>query len=329
MMQPMKKMLWATVAELVPASSYPTTIPNMQAPERIQGIPVDFKLYNFAWDFLNSGGGYKFGLLPDQAEEMKFRNHPARFLMVYREGDIYVSGIIGYGDVSASGNKQSKYYVVSNNIENNNVDSYKLAHVAKSSTKIDQAVKIARAKILPVPPSRIYQHNKYDLNHNFGNKFKPIEQLMHKSTRLLQDKVFKNEDIRTFESIFNDGVRDPEIKSLLDDASEKLRNYRSIKYDKHDLSLVTVTERNGKPLCTVLNIYSDLSYSQNNYFHDDSSYDDPIENRPTNQFYEDELPLDLAEKLATLNVIEEGDYVFGIGCKFSENIFYVHYKVEG
>ena len=324
-MQPEKSMLWDHRTYIVPEKdlSFPDVTGSFSF---ISGIPVKPQLHSFASAFLKSTTGYKVGITDVRVKRHQlYKDKPFEYLYVYREDSVYVCGIIGYGDMSAGGNGKNKYYVMSNHIENQHVDYQKAAYKTKSSSNMETALKAARSNLLPMSVAMIHDRERHEFKSAFNRKFSKLSNAGTKARDDLFSKVFDRTDsVSTFENILLHNVKDAELISMCEDASVKLAEFRKIKSDTYPLSMVTVTEHNGKALCKVQEVYQKESWASNPYF----EMMDESKNKPYLQYYEDELPAELAEKLATLNVLGNGEYVLGLGCKLFDNLFYVHTAME-
>jgi predicted transcriptional regulator len=319
--KPEKSMLWDQRTHIVPEKdlSFPDVI---STGCWISGIPVTAHLHSFASAFLKSTTGYKVGMTDVRVQRHKlYSEKPFEYLYVYREDSVYVCGIIGYGDMSAGVKGKNKYYVMSNHIENQHVDYTKNAYKTKSSANMETALKAARSNLQPMSLAIIHDRERHEFKSAFNSKFSKLSNAATKAREDLVGKVFDRTDsVSTFENILLHNVKDAELLSMCEDANIKLAEFRKIKSETYPLSMVTVTEHNGKALCKVQEIYEKESWSSNPYFemlHESKT-------KPYLQYYEDELPTELAEKLATLNVLGNRGYVLGLGCKLFDNLFYVH-----
>lgn len=324
-MQPEKSMLWDHRTHIVPEKdlSFPDVIGEFSL---ISGIPVTPRLYSFASAFLKSTTGYKVGMTDIRVQRHKFHSEkPFNYLYVYREDSVYVCGIIGYGDMSAGGNSKDKYYVMSNHIQNQHIDYQKAAYKTKSSSNMETALIAARSKLLPMSAIMIHDRERHEFKSAFNLKFSKLSNIAMKARDDLVGKVFdRTDNVSTFETILLHNVKDAELVSMCEDASVKLAEFRKIKSETYPLSMVTVTEHNGKALCKVKEVYQKESWASNPYF----EMIDESKNKPYLQYYEEELPIELAKKLATLNVLGNREYVLGLGCKLFDNLFYVHTTME-
>ena len=98
-------------------------------------------LMNFAHEITQQMKGYKTAISD--------KGSPNNMMYVYREGDNYIMGIIGYGDFQTSGDGNDRYAVWSPNIKNMKY-GYGLQQNMSLALKQDKAVKNAMKYIRPL-----------------------------------------------------------------------------------------------------------------------------------------------------------------------------------
>ena len=245
-------------------------------------------------------------------------------LYVYHDTSPVCMGWIGYGDFTTSlSENPDKFAVVSRLIENGSYGWSAWQYNLASSKNIDKAAQNASRYLRPYSPeelansysrdcaaayeeeiseSRSSVNGKYaavtNLNRDAGNG----QALMHELVQLYKGgHIFHHASLHTS---IGELVTEVDTKKDMDNTRETR------------MSMVCVSpDTNGKQVYAVCNV--------------DNIGDAPLYHKASGKFtfsasYTDEdLPAELVGGLSTLSILEDGQYVRGVGYRHNDSIFYV------
>ena len=245
-------------------------------------------------------------------------------LYVYHDTSPVCMGWISYGDFTTTPDERpSKFAVVSRLINNGSYDYSSWQYNLAATTNLDKADKNARRYLRPYSPEELansfsshcaaeYQkeisesrssvNGKYaaitNLNRDAGNG----QALMHELVQLYKGgHIFHHASLHT---AIGELVTEVDTKKDMDNTRETR------------MSMVCVSpDTNGKQVYAVCNV--------------DNIGDAPLYHKDTGKFtfsasYTDEdLPAELVGGLSTLSILEDDQYVRGVGYRLNASIFYV------
>ena len=240
---------------------------------------------------------------------------------IYREGEPYALGYVGYKNYAYTGEKKVMYTVFSRKIHNGKYAHSDRMHSA-ATTNFDKAVKNACRYLVPYAVDEIV-HETFN---SARLKFSTIKETRHEASTKSRDKIARD-------FISNDGVEnkspleielrnllqtgyefvDQEFKLNLITMFEELDDYRNRKRERHLADVVYVTQtRSGDNKFGVI-----PQVTTDKYYWDGGS---------CTWYTSEDLPQHLAEGIAKLNILPQGQFCDGVGFRPEEvsNIYYVY-----
>ena len=281
------------------------------------GAPSDGQqpigLLDFAHDITQQMKGYKVSVS---------KRH--NMLYVYREGDNYVMGIIGYGDFQTNGDGNDRYAVWSPNIKNMKY-GYGLQQNMSLALKRDKAVKNAMKYIRPLTVEQTMKLSLRNCAHAAQDVVAKIRDNTGEIRRELVNNFF---DTSTYSAPRPNSLQQ-ELKHLVESGYEfldkdlgdrlhkmfgglkELEAARQI-VDNTFTFVEAVVSPTGRQ---VFRVYTDIDAS--------THYSFTMLPDNTSVYEQHNLPDELAGKLSVLSMLESEGYVEGVGYRAADNVFYV------
>jgi len=236
---------------------------------------------------------------------------------VWREGDSFTMGYIGYMDMTFSGLKEAntKYTCVSKNIVNSKYNNGQDQHHMASSLDIDKAVKNAKKYLRAWSPIEIanisfpaFRQEFRKISNNANNEY--LEKL-NEFVRSFKEKqdVFKEMGY-LLDSEYK--FRFPTVKALIQDIHSRLDDYKETQNRNPIYKFVFVRERSGEQQACILKVDATNHYISLNTTPNTMTW------TPTS-----DLDDELVRKVSSLSFLKTNDYMDGIGFKAADNCFYV------
>lgn len=298
----------------------------------------------------------KFGLHPEDSIRFHERlgpelnivrlSHPRGWCAVYREGEPFITGIIGFGHTTENRTTKTKpkYYVQSHLIDNQKIVGSKPAGKLKKTVSPDKMHTLVKTYIAqPVSLERSLAVTKNDFISTMRNEIHSLRTklLNYKNTVVNSmgsiDYNFafncENSAFQTMLNIVDTGRVDESSTFFvtLKDYVHTAQLYQERFFQPQSLSMVVVKEVNigaSKEISCegVVLLKNEIIEST----HSADDFANTLRD-PNNYFryFEDQLPHNLAQKLAVLNVLEDGAHVQGVGYKFNSQVFYVYTDPTG
>lgn len=240
---------------------------------------------------------------------------------IYREQEPYALGYVAYKNYSYTGEKKKMYTVFSRKIHNGKYGHSDRMYSA-STTNFDKAVKNACRYLVPYSVEDIV----YETFNDARRKFATIKETRHEASTKSRDKIARD-------FISNDGVEnkspleielrnllqtdyefvDKEFKLNLVTMFEELDDYRNRKRERHLADVVYVTQtRSGDNKFGVIS-----QVTVDKYYWDGAN---------CTWYTSEDLPQHLAEGIAKLNILPQGQFCDGVGFRPEDvsNIYYVY-----
>lgn len=236
---------------------------------------------------------------------------------VWREGDSFTLGYIGWIDLTFSGLKEAntKYTCVSKNIVNSKYSNGQDQHHMASSLDIDKAVKNAKKYFRSWSPVEIANISFHTFRREFqkissdaDNKY--IEKLNEFVLSLKEKQDVFKEMGYLLDSEYK--FKFPSVKALIQDIHSRLDDYKETKKRNPIYKFVFVRERSGEQQACIFE--ADAS----NYYLDTNVPDNLMTWTPTS-----DLDDELVRKISSLAFLKTNGYMDGIGFKAADNCFYV------
>lgn len=247
----------------------------------------------------------QFGVVPDAPMHWN--------VAVYRKGHLYCMGEIGYGKFLANSEKEV-YIVRSPRVLNmryaaNNV--MRNAHVTQS---IDHALGIAAAKFIPLTP----EDEAAVTRHIPRTKLREV--LTNKQTKLNDLGVIGYKDVLDeYENLREQGVKfKTEAFIKLANEFEYLSGeYRQEAMRHTNMYYIWIMEQRGEQIAVVVSVHN---VRNNGTITVDG---------PKQVFKLDDLPMDIAAKIATLSMSEYRSYIDGLGVRLDDTHFWIERNDQG
>ena len=281
------------------------------------GAPSDGQqpigLLDFAHDITQQMKGYKVSVS---------KRH--NMLYVYREGDNYVMGIIGYGDFQTNGDGNDRYAVWSPNIKNMKY-GYGLQQNMSLALKRDKAVKNAMKYIRPLT---VEQTMKLSMRNCARAAQDVVAKIRDNTGEIRRELVNNFFDTSTYSAPRPNSLQQ-ELKHLVESGYQfldkdlgdtlhkmfgglkELEAARQI-VDNTFTFVEAVVSPTGRQ---VFRVHTDIDAS--------THYSFTMLPDNTSVYEQHNLPDELAGKLSVLSMLELEGYVEGVGYRAADNVFYV------
>ena len=273
-------------------------------------------LMDFAHKLTQKMKGYKTAIVE--------KGSPNNMLYVYREGDNYVMGMIGYGDFQNTGDGEDRFAVWSPNIRNMKYNGG-LQQNMSLALNMDKAVKNAMTYIRPLSMQQTMKQSLRQCSSAAGEVVSQIRDKAGETRRELVNNFF---DTSTYSAPKPNALQ-RELKYMVESGYEfldkdlgaalgKLVNSMKELDTARDTNKNTFTfvEAFVSPIGRqMFRAYADVD--ANNYYSFDGFTDE------VSLYEQHNLPEELAGKLSVLSMLEEGGYVEGVGYRAAENVFYL------
>jgi len=239
---------------------------------------------------------------------------------IYREGEPYALGYVGYKNYAYTGEKKVMYTVFSRKINNGKYGHSDRMYSA-ATTNFDKAVKNACRYLVPYSVEEIVKETFNDAR----RKFATIKETRQEASTKSRDKIakdFVSNDVENkspleieLRNLLQTGYEfvDREFKLNLVTMFEELDDYRNRKRERHLADVVYVTQtRSGDNKFGVIS-----QVTVDKYYWDGAN---------CTWYTSEDLPQHLAEGIAKLNILPQGQFCDGVGFRPEEvsNIYYVY-----
>ena len=273
-------------------------------------------LMDFAHKLTQKMKGYKTAIVE--------KGSPNNMLYVYREGDNYVMGMIGYGDFQNTGDGEDRFAVWSPNIRNMKYNGG-LQQNMSLALNMDKAVKNAMTYIRPLS---VQQTVKLSLRQCSSAAGEVVSQIRDKAGETRRELVNNFFDTSTYSAPKPNALQ-RELKYMVESGYEFLDKDLGAALGKLVNSmkeLDTARDTNKNTFTFVEAFVSPIGRQMfrvgadvdaNNYYSFDGFTDE------VSLYEQHNLPEELAGKLSVLSMLEEGGYVEGVGYRAADSIFYL------
>lgn len=232
-------------------------------------------------------------------------------VFVYREGDVYGMGRIGFRDVAINGYKHH-YFVYSRKISNQKVHPSRWQYHTKSSEDMGKALKQVKKFLIPYSPTEVAGRTAED----FAETLARQRRVAHSHMRtMLREMVNENED-----DLMN------EIKHLIKIGhtflkpkfAERVAAYLSSEgayKQESDRRLNAYFMSIGETMTEIVeyeNMVNGDGYNNTN-----------TTPKATSMVATQDIPFDLQMKIASLQVAEPMHYIEGLGMRVGDRTFWV------
>ncbi len=242
-------------------------------------------------------------------------------MWVYRPQDTYAMGWIRYGDVFDGGTGERRNAVYSPNIQNGKY-SYGDNCFMSSALHFDKGLLNACKYLRPPTAKQVVEQVQRDFARGVSRSLDEVKTKVHKITNKIDTDVFGRTRLNTaplkreLANILKSDYEflDKELEVQLTEAFEatkELDDGRDI-HDK-DHTFIEVVQAQGA------NLYRGFKKIPQHFtlFHLDDCFENKI------AYTQEELPERLLGAMSVLSMVEEGQYVAGVGYRAGENMFYI------
>jgi hypothetical protein len=309
----------SSIAEYA-ASNEPVT-PDV-TPYLVGGFPVVKELYEFMQVLQAKNGSLRFGVNNNlSATWVSLKAGEDRRvvflqLLVYRAGDVYAMGRIGYHNPNLESRRNnaddSAYTVYSRDIENPKYRTHNAAYRTRASKRMNAAVTLALKHLKTCTPVEIANESKLDYSLKATSKVRDLEsklsnvkyELSRNSSSLVSmvlDELLaaKNKGY-SFDS--------PKVKEYVEKYEAAYTEYEAEGTRAVSSYNVRLYEKAGVAMADVL-LFSDVA---------DGSLPTNLQTIPVA-----DMPEDIAGKLAVLDLLSKDEYVEGVGVNVGKGVYWV------
>lgn len=278
----------------------------------IDGLYVGKKLSEFCDAILKANRHVKFGLAKHiKGEFVHGTNRQAvAEVWVYMPEHEYAMMRVGYADYAVKGHMDAKFGVYSRLLQNNKFDPQRDQFYMVTSDDLERIMKTVKKVMRPYTP------------HETANVvFEPYQGKVHSNVwkatseaREAKDATIGLNDLRNeLFALYDLGYEfaSETLKNKVGKWKKAVTELHEAEAKKRNAYFVSVVLRGEELLCNVMTI-NDV---RNIHTINESSI--------TQTFKMDDLPEDIAEKVATLGMVDKGHYVEDVGMKVSDTTFWI------
>jgi len=276
------------------------------------GLHVGKKLGTFCDAILKANRHVKFGVAKTiKGEFIHGTNRQALAeVWVYMPEHEYAMMRVGYADYAVKGSSESKFGVYSRLLQNNKFDSQRDQYYMVTSDDLDRIMKTVKKVMRPYAP------------HEAANVvFEVYQSKVHNNVwtatseaRDAKDAAIGLNDLRNELFALYDLGYEFASETLKDKVGKWKRAVTALheaEAKKRNAYFVSVVLRGEELLCNVMTV-DDVRKVHN-----------IKDTNATQTFKMEDLPEDIAEKVATLGMVDKGHYVEDVGMKVSDTTFWV------
>ena len=290
-------------------------------PYLVGGFPVVKELYEFMQALQAKNGTLRFGvntnLSATWASLKAGEDRRLLFLqlLVYRDGDVYAMGRIGYHNPNLesrrSNTDDSAYTVYSRDIENTKYRTHNAAYRTRASKRMNGAVTLALKHLKTCTPVEIANESKLDYSLKATSRVRDISSKLREVKYELtkNDLGIGNLVLAELLAAKNKGYSfdSPRVKEYIEKYEAVYTEYEAEGNRAVSSYNVRLYEKAGVAMADVL-LFSDVA---------DGSL-------PTLQTIAvADMPEDIAGKLAVLDMLAKDEYVEGVGVNVGKGVYWV------
>lgn len=243
-------------------------------------------------------------------------------IWVYRPQDTYAMGWITYADVFETSNSyECRHAVFSPNVHNGKYSYGEKTHMA-SALHFNKGLLNACKYLRPLNITQVLQQVQRPFCRGVSRSLDEVKTKVHKITNKIDTNVFgrtrldtaplKNELANILKSDYE--FLDKELEVQLTEAFQATKDLHDSR-DIHDIdhTFIEAVQSQGANLYRVV---KKVGQSFSLFRHDDSA-----ENKTT--YTQEQLPARLLGAMSVLSMVDEDQYVAGVGYRAGENMFYI------
>lgn len=278
----------------------------------IDGMHVSKKLGTFCDAILKVNRHVKFGVAKHtKGEFIHGTNRQALAeVWVYMPEHEYAMMRVGFADYAVKGNMEGKFGVYSRLLQNNKFDPQRDQFYMVTSDDIERIMKTVKKVMRPYAP------------HEVANVvFEPYQGKVHtnvwtatSTAREAKDATIGLNDLRNeLFALYDLGYEfaSETLKDKVGKWKKAMTELNEAEAKKRNAYFVSVILRGEELLCNVMTVNDVRKIHKIN------------EASMSQVFKMDDLPEDIAEKVATLGMVDKGHYVEDVGMKVSDTTFWI------
>ena len=253
----------------------------------------------------------------------KYAYRDGRTTWIYRDGDTFTMGYVGFGDFMDSADGAKRYGVFSPNIQNGKY-GYGDRQNMSQATKMAKALNNAAKYLRPLTMKEVVSMTERGVR----EKAREAVQSVRKNVANIKDEVvdglFYIPDRVT---ALKTNALQAELKHLVDTGYEFIdpRVGEQLRKVFGALEELSESRSTNEPVFTIVEAIKSVTGAQKfrvmkdvqlswNWSHQEIEMD---------IFSQDELPEELARKLAVMSMVDKDQYVEGVGYKYCDTLYYV------
>lgn len=275
------------------------------------GSAIDPQVEEFAQAVCNKIRGYKYA----------YRDE--RTAWIYRDGDTFTMGYVGFGDFMDGGDGDKRYGVFSPNIQNGKY-GYGDRQNMSQATKMAKALNNAAKYLRPLTMKEVVSMTERGVR----EKAREAVQSVRKNVANIKDEVvdglFYIPDRVT---ALKTNALQAELKHLVDTGYEFIDPKVGEQLRKVFGALEELSESRStnEPVFTIVEAIKSVTGAQKFRVMKDVqlSWGWSHQEIEMDIFSQDELPEELARKLAVMSMVDKDQYVEGVGYKYCDTLYYV------
>ena len=276
------------------------------------GLHVSKKLGEFCDAILKANRHVKFGIAKRiKGEFIHGTNHQALAeVWVYMPEHEYAMMRVGYADYAVKGHMDCKFGVYSRLLQNNKFDSQRDQYYMVTSDNLERIMKTVKKVMRPYAPHEtanvVFDVYQSKVHHKVWSASSTM--------RDAKDAVMGLNDLRNeLFALYDLGYEfaSETLKDKIGKWKQATAEMTEAENKRRDAYFVSVVLRGDELLCNVMTV-------------DNIRKMHTIDERSVTQTFKmEDLPEDIAEKVATLGMVDKGHYVEDVGMKVSDTTFWV------
>jgi hypothetical protein len=313
----------SSIAEYAAANEPVTPDTTLDTPPYlVGGFPVVKELYEFMTALQAKNGSLRFGVNRNTTSKWAVFGGASHInevflqLLVYREGDVYAMGRIGYHNPNLesrrSSTDDSAYTVYSRDIENTKYRVHNAAYRTRASKRLNAAVTLALKHLKTCTPVEIANESKLDYSLKATSRVRDLEsKLIDVKYELKRnDSGLTNLVLTELLAAKNKGYSfdSPKVKEYVEKYEAAYTEHEAEGNRAVSSYNVRLYEKAGVVMADVL-LFSDVS---------DGSLPTNLQTIPVA-----DMPEDIAGKLAVLDMLAKDEYVENVGVNVGKGVYWV------
>jgi hypothetical protein len=224
---------------------------------------------------------------------------------VYRPGDVYAMGVIG-----VTPDNDATYRVFSKSISNDKYRSHNVMHRAKQTQNLNKAVSLALKHLIPYNPIEVVEESKRDFAQKYASEIRDADRGVSGTRENLRYGEF-DELLDDVVRAYREGLYVPQKAKIKEEIDKYLAAQEAQKQQEGRMLsayAVTLTERGGKTYANFIRYIRMESKGTPREI-----VELPVE----------DLPEDIAGKIAVLNMVDNNHYVDGVGMRITPQVYWL------